>query len=220
MVQHITNKFLQFAFCFILLCLTGCTMKLAGIYTPVQNDSTGSSTLHLNSDSTFSYMIFSELQKDTFSGNWYVMKDTLLLKITSPFNDDSLLKAERAISKTNSSVPSGKNKLKVLVQDSIPFTVATVFINNDQIPINLDANGEAIVNDEIYKVKVEYQNIEPRTFTISQNANNDFTIFIYDKAFIPLNYLSPVRKWIIRGKNLLPLHKNNRPFKNYAYKKK
>lgn len=179
-----------------------------------------SSILQLNRDSTFSYSLFSELQKDTFAGNWYVMKDTLLLKITSPFNDDSLLKTERIISKINPMISSGKNRLKVLVQDSIPFTIATVFINNNQPPINLDSNGEAIVNDKIYKVKIQYQNITSRIFTINSNANNDFTIFIYDKAFIPLNYLSPIRKWIVKGENLLPLDENNKPFKNEVYKKK
>lgn len=219
MEQHIIKRFWQIAFVFTALCITSCTVKLLGTYAPMQKHSMSSSILELNNDSTFSYGIFSELQKDTFKGNWKVMKDTLLLKITKPFDDDSLLKEERIISKTNPSISLGENRLKILVQDSIPFTVATVFVNNNQSPIKLNSHGEAIVNGKIEKVRIQYQNIKPRMFTVNSTVNNDFTILLYDKAFVPLNYLSPIRKWIIKRGKLLPLDKNNKPFKNELYKK-
>ena len=116
------------AFWFIILFTTSCTMKISGIYAPAQKRTRNSiSNLNLNSDSTFIYSIYSELQIDTFSGNWHVIKDTLLLKITNPINDDSLLKTEKVIGKKNPLIGSGKNKLSVLVQDSVPFTISTIF---------------------------------------------------------------------------------------------
>lgn len=194
-------------------------MKLSGLYTPVQKSSMASSILQLSSDSTFSYTLFSELQKDTFIGNWHVVKDTLLLNITYPFNDDSLIKPERIISKTNPSISLGKNKLKILVQDSIPFTIAMVFVNDNPSPVKLGNWGEVIVGGKIDKVRIQYQNIKTRAFTLKSNVNNDFTILLYDKAFIPLNYSSPIRKWIIQRGKLLPLDENNLPFKNQVYRK-
>ncbi|MEO7209394.1 MAG: hypothetical protein ABIY35_00495, partial [Chitinophagaceae bacterium] len=123
------------------------------------------------------------------------------------------------ISKKNSLIGVGKNKLRVLVQDSVPFTIATIFINNNQSPIDLDSNGEAIVDNNITNVKIQSQNIKPRIFNINSAINNDFTIFLYDKEFIPISYLSSVRKWIIQRGKLLPLDENNKPFKNEKYKK-
>lgn len=211
-------QLLQFAF--IVLCVTSCSMKLAGSYVPLQGNAFYSSALKLNNGSTFSYTIFSELQRDTFQGNWYVQKDTLILKITVPFNDDSLLKKEKVISKSNSSIPPGVNMLKVFEQDSIPFTVAKVFINDDQFPANLDSNGEAMVNNKINRIKITYQDITPRIFTINSSVNNDFTIYLYDKIFIPLNYLTPIRKWVIIRNSITPLDENNLPYnKKNAYKK-
>ncbi|MEO8117629.1 MAG: hypothetical protein ABI653_08250, partial [Bacteroidota bacterium] len=148
MAQTTNYRRWQLTFCFIMLCVTSCTMKLPGIYTPAQKRTRNTiSTLNLNSDSTFFYNIFSELQIDTFSGNWHVVKDTLLLKITNPINDDSLLKTEKVISKKNPLIGADKNKLSVLVQDSVPFTIATIFINSNQSPISLDSHGEAIVDN-------------------------------------------------------------------------
>ena len=190
----------------MLFCTVSCSRRLSGIYMPLQNRSSNNSSLQLHSDSTFSYTLFSELQKDTFIGKWHVIRDTLVLKTISPINDDSLLKAEMVVSKRNPSIGSGKNKIKILVQDSIPFTVAKVFVNNDQVAIGLNNHGEAIVDANLDQIRIQYQGIRPRIFAVNSAKDNDFTIFLYDKAFVPLNYLSPIRKWIIKGRNLLPLN--------------
>lgn len=65
---------------------------------------------------------------------------------------------------------------------------------------------EAILLDKIDKISVQYQDITPRIFTVNSKVNNHLIVFIYDKKFIPLRYLTPARKWVIKNKNLMSLN--------------
>jgi hypothetical protein len=196
-----------------------CGTKLQGIYIPGRKHSISYTSLQINNDKTFSYTLLSELQRDTLTGNWLLKKDTILLHIVSPINDDSIIKPEKVISRKDLLLSNGQIRLRIYVQDSTPFTLADVFINRNSTAQHLNNNGETMINGHVNTIRVEFQNLRPRIFIINSEINNDFTILIYDKAFVPVRYLTPVRKWIKRNKAIVPLNQNNIPFKNEFYKK-
>lgn len=200
--------------------ITGCSMKVPGKYIPAVQQQRSSSQLDLHKDSTFTYEMFTELVKDTFYGNWSVYNDTVQLHITRPFNEDSLIKPERVISKKNAAVGNGQNRVQVIVQDVELFTLANVFINDATKPARLNDNAIVTVNGKITKVNIQFNGIKPRTFQIDSQQDNDFIIMLYDKEFIPISYKAPIRNWLLKGKKLLPLDEHNMPFKRTVYKRK
>ncbi len=215
MAQHIISKYGIFLILATILSVIGCTQKLSGEYTSRKQNMIDKSVLVLNNDSTFYYRINTDLRGSTLlHGNWRLKRDTVILRIMEPFNDDSLIKKEKVICKLSAS-----NKITVIVQDSVPFTLAKVFINDADTPIELDDHAQAYVKDNIYKVRVQYQGIASREFSISHNSCNDVTVMIYDKQFIPSIYLIAIRKWIVQKRGLIPLNESNLPFKNDIYYK-
>ncbi|SFW85845.1 hypothetical protein [Chitinophaga sancti] len=202
------------------LIFTGCGVKLPGKYIPAVQHQRSFSELDLHEDSTFTYDMFTELVKDTFYGKWYVYNDTVQLHITRPFDEDSLIKPERVISKKNAAVGDGQNRVQVIVQDVKKFTLAKVFINDATTPALLNDDAMVTVNGKITKINILFNNIRPRTFLIDSHQDNDFVIMLYDKEFIPISYKAPIRKWLLKEKRLLPLDEHNMPYKGNIYKHK
>src|ERR1700744_4525418 len=132
-----------------MLSVTGYTQGLYGKYALSKKGNVDKSGFTLNRDSTFSYAVSTELRGSVvFYGYWRLKGDTLVLKITRPFDDDSLIKKERIICK-NASLPSNTNRITVVEEDTVPFTLAQLFINDDDTPIALDDHAQATVKREI-----------------------------------------------------------------------
>ena len=202
-----------------MLSVTGYAQRLYGKYASSKKSSVDKSDFTLNRDSTFSYAVSTELRGyAVFYGYWCLKGDTLLLRITKPFDDDSLIKKERIVCK-NASLPSGIYRITVVEEDTVPFTLAQLFINDDDTPVALDNHASAIVKRQIKKVRIKYQGIEDRKFVLNSTDCNDFTVLLYDKQFIPSIYLMPIRKWLVRKNGLLPLDEHNQLFKGYLCKK-
>lgn len=199
--------------------VTGHTQSLCGSYVLSKKNISDKTSVVLNHDSTFSYRVTTELRGDAlFYGYWHLKEDTVVLRITRPFDDDSLIKKERVICK-NVLLPSNTNRITVLEEDTVPFTLAELFINDDDTPVVLDDHAQAILKTEIKKVRIKYQGIADRQFLLGSTECNDFTVLLYDRQFIPSIYLIPIRKWLVQKNGLLPLDEHNQPFKGYLYKK-
>ena len=183
--------------------------RVSGEYSSVKKGGIDKATLILKGDSSFSYKVSTEMRGIvTFNGRWHLKKDTVILSVTDPFKDDSLLKKERVISKN-----SDRNRIRIFVQDTVPFTLAKVFINDSSSATSLDDSAQSFLKDKIKKVVVRYRGMKDRNFVISSILCEDVTVLICDKLFFPSIYLMPILKWLVYKEGLVPLQASNKPFK-------
>jgi hypothetical protein len=169
--------------------------------------------LTLDSDSSFTYKFVSELRgRNVYRGLWHLKKDTLFLKVTNPFSDDSLIKKDKIICQKGDS-----NRIRVFVRDSIPFSLASVFINDSAKAISLNDN-QAVLNCKIKKIVIRYSGMRDREFILNTIECNEITVVISDSLWIPRPYLAFSRKYLVRRHGLIPLHDQNKPYKGLYIK--
>jgi hypothetical protein len=213
MAKLTISKSVSIIIMLVSLHISSFSQELTGEYSLVNKALIDKSKLILKVDSSFSYKIMTETRGAVFfKGFWHFKNDTVILNVTDPFKDDSLIQKERVICKSGD-----RNRIRILVQDSIPFTLAKVFVN-DGSAIDLDDSAQAFVRNKIRKVIIKYQGMRERIFVINPSVCKDITILLYDKLFLPSIYLMPIRKWLVKKNGLVPLHENNIPYKE-VYKK-
>ena len=102
-------------------------------------------------------------------------------------------------------------------RDSIPFSLASVFINDSAKAISLNDN-QAVLSCKIKKIVIRYSGMRDREFILNTIECNDITIVISDSLWIPLPYLAFSRKYLVRRHGLIPLHDQNKPYKDLYIK--
>ena len=218
MAKHII-KAVTFLHISTMLCVTVCSQSLSGKYVSCKKGNFDNASFILNRDSTFSYQVATELRGNaTFYGHWHLRKDTIVLKIVKPFDDDSLIKKEYVICR-DTILPDNSSRITIIQEDTVPFILAKLFINDNDTPVALNVRAQAILKSEIKSVRIKYQGLKDREFLLNSTRCNDFIVMMYDKQFIPMIYLIPIRKWLVRKNGLLPLDENNHPYLGYMYKK-
>lgn len=196
------------------LVMLSCSRKIPGTYNWNGNKvGPDNFRIQLKSDNTFNYYGWSDvLGEDTIKGTWYLSDDTLHL--VKKNYDRKLIRLEE------SKIPIEEKQVLVLDESDSSFLIgANVYINNISDPLVVGPNGVLSMEPSltIRKISVNYLSNTDTVFVQNPNANK-FEIYIdlmsrrQEKFFVN-------EKWLVQGRQLVPVVDNNELGKG-TYRKK
>lgn len=201
----------------LILLLSGCFKNryANGIYFSNFNgkDNPDFLQISLKKDNTFEFYGWSDiLGREIIKGNWNHKKDTIFLNKYEELHYN-LIKVEQEYDESIDGV-------KIMILDKLDRFIlygSTIWVNDDNESFLIDKSGYLLLKKgDIYKIKVKYFS----TDSIEVNKSyNKYTILI-DIMSRKLDYFYLSPKWILKGRKLIPLDKNNVRIPNQYYRRK
>lgn len=168
--------------------------------------------LMLKNDSTFVFEGWSDvLGGDTIIGRWIMRFDTLILHA----NKSMQLPVVRVEGKNDTS----QNGICIRVIDEIdkePIVGADVYINGSRKSYVVGSSDVIYPNENaVYKIRVKYLSVDD-SITIGSSHYNNIVVFtnIRNKR---LQMLHLTKKWIKKGRSIIPLDSENKRLINDRY---
>jgi hypothetical protein len=205
-------------FSIIFLFFTGC--QVGRIYE--RNAYNTHIVLLLDENNSFIKRMNINSVSDTFTGSWFIMKDTLNLKILKPavfFNVDSLSKVEEHYLPDNDSI-----YFSVFFKNKGAAPYARIRINKSQEPIVTNSKGQAAIKKtKISSLHIYSLNSLPYlNYNVKDTLSNYFIIHLPYKSIFSYSAIrvEPITQYLIKRNKLIPLNDGNKKRKDYYLKRK